>query len=275
MGRGVGLSRLHARARAHVVGRAVRGAAGAGLRGVLARHERADVVQRFRGADPAAVGPARPGGARGRPPGGAQRLRAVHGAGRLRGAAPAVAPGAAVSVLPLGLGGHAALRGDLVGGRGDGLAGAAGVAVAGAGPRSVRGAVLGSGRGRLRRQSVAGAVPQVVPARLVSAAVPHARESAGGTQGALGVRSRGAGARAVALLERRSCCRTSSRWLIWRGAPARPMCGRCGGGHRRTGRCATARTRFCWGTVCWSPRYWTRVPTGVRCSCRGAFGTTR
>lgn len=64
MARGVGLSGLHARACAGVVGRPLRGTAGAGVRGILARHERADVVHGVRGVDAAEVGSALPGGTR-------------------------------------------------------------------------------------------------------------------------------------------------------------------------------------------------------------------
>ncbi len=64
MARGVGLSGLHARACAGVVGRPLRGTAGAGVGGILARHERADVVHGVRGVDAAEVGWASPGGTR-------------------------------------------------------------------------------------------------------------------------------------------------------------------------------------------------------------------
>ncbi|GDY72473.1 hypothetical protein SAV31267_019580 [Streptomyces avermitilis] len=97
-------------------------------------------------------------------------------------------PGEALHLLALRLERNAALRRGVVRRRDHRLARSARVPVAGDRPGSVRGALLRTGCGRFRRESVAGAVSAVVPARFVPSPVPYPCGPAGGAQGALGVR---------------------------------------------------------------------------------------
>ncbi len=120
------------------------------------------------------------------------------------------------------------------------------------------------------------AVSALVPAGRVSAAVPHARESAGGAPGALGVRGRGAGARARGAAGAPAAAAVLPDARASGPADRRPLCpAGVVGGAGGPGAARLRGTRFCWATACWWPRSWIPVPTGVRCSCRGAAGTTR
>ena len=250
---------------------------GAGVRGVLARHERADVLHRVRGVRRCRV---RPG----------TRWRAAAATTARRTTCTRCAwPGPATR-------GCANWRRRSGRSCSPGPGGPACSATAAPGPGTWPRAGRGCGRrcrwcmglglcgvpysgpdvGGFDGQPVARAVSAVVPARRVPAAVPHARESAGGAQGALGVRCRGAGARA------RGARRTPAAAAVLHDAGASGAAhggalraARCGGARPRTGRCGTARTPSCWATACWWRRCSTRARTGGRCSCRAGAGTTR
>ena len=250
-----------------------------GFAGVLARHERAGVVRRLRRADAAALGPARAGGPGRRPPGGAQRLRPGDGAGRLRGAARTAAGRAAVPVLPLGLGGDAALRGQR--GPGD-------VATGWPGLRASLSLVLGLGLcgvpysgpdvGGFTGSPSPGAVSAVVPAGRVSAAVPYAfgdRRRGGGSRGSSGPRccehARGGAARTAA-----AAAVLRDAGAAGAAAPGRRTCGRCGGATPRGPGAAGLRGRLpAGGRAAGGAGAGAGARSGGRCGCRAAAGTTR
>ena len=185
----------------------------------------------------------------------------VHGPGRLRGAARAAPGRAAVPVLALRLGGHAALRRHLVRGCGHGLAGAAGVAVAGDGARAVRGAVLGA---RTWAASTGSPSPELYLRWFqLGAYLPLFRTHASLRAGRREPWEFGAEVlehARVALVERRRLLpyfmTLAQSGAAYRGA----LCAAaCGGRRPRTGRCGTARTPFCWVTACWWRRCWIRA----------------
>ena len=193
---------------------------------------------------------------------------AVHGAGRrTRGCARLAPERAAVPLLPVRVGGDAALRRGLVG-RGRPPAGR------GCGPRCRW--CWGSGCAGCRTRGRTWAAPTASPSPelylrwlQLGAYLPLFRTHASLRAGRREPWEFGAEvlehARA-ALVERRRLL----PYFVTLAHLARPdrraVCAaRVVGLAARTGRCGTARTRSCWATVCWWRRCWSRAPTGGRC----------